>query len=378
MAQIKKPAIVIAFPAHSFGVGPTHDAATEDNDPLLISTAAAPQDGWFIWNHLTEVFEAFLLDGSFGTNANTHPKWAPFNANFVSMHQMFFAALKQRYPTEDLYLVPLGRNSGTMVQVDFLNALNERSVVLVDNVSVPTETHVYFSPSLNQAGNAPIKLSGLSGLTPDINGTYSAVDISFNGTRATIPTATTGVAVVAGATVNATPGCWDPGVTDESSIFVDYASQMDKAYEWLWAADLVPDPRAAFVCLGVNDAIYDTEADFEAAMNRFVTELRLLMQTDGDPKDAMAIVWLEPIITTTTPAPLQVKMETVRTALRTKALADGRFVTVNVDEGTNPLTNPVAMSADTVHPTYRGFMQLAKAMVDSLDDISTWNAPIDL
>ena len=372
MAAIKTPAIVIGFSAHSFGVGLAHDVAVADLDPLLVSPAASPLPNSFIWNHTTGAFVAFQLEaGSGNVNSNTHPDWNLYDADKISMAQMILAASRDRWPDEDIYLVQLGRFAATMDAGVTTNAINDRSVFSVDNTTDPGETRIVFSGGLggaNRLGPMPVQVAGLTGLTPDINGSYASVVVGLAGFQVTVATATTGTAGFGSATVNFTPGTWDPAETGEDAIFPDWDTQMNAAYEWLWAADLAPDPRGLFVCCGVNDVTYGLEAEFEAAMLRFVTAQRLLMNVRVG--ENVPIVWLEPIVSLATSAAAETGMGVIREALRTAARTDSKMVTVNVDSVPVALDAPVAMQTDGVHPTYRGYMDLARKLVAGLDRVT--------
>lgn len=378
MAAVKQPAIVVAMVTHSYGVGLHYEAATRDIDPRLVSPLGSEQANSFVWDHALGSWEKFLLDKNVGTNANTHPKWNAGQIDKIGMTQMYIASCRQRWPDQDIYLLPLSRFAVTMVKGDLNNAGNDFTVIFVDNVTNPAETLLAITPSTGTQGNVEARVHGLTGLTPDINSTYPSVLNDLGGSVIVIPTGTTGVAGIAGARVNLPPGNFDPIIVDESSLYKDFATSVDLAYEALWAADLAPDPRALFVHLGVNDAAFGLGADFEAAMNRFVADVRLLMTVRGAPRDEMAIIWQLPFITNLTSAPIQALLAPIRAALIQQALVDSRFIAVNLDGETNPLDPPVALQGDNLHPTYRGYMDLARAMTKGLDAIPDWDAPIDL
>lgn len=373
MAPIKTPAIVLGFTAHSFGVGPAHDVAVLDDDPLFLSPAAGPLANSFIWNHTAGAFEVFQLEtGSGNVNANTHPDWNQNDADKISMAQMLLAAARQKWPNEDIYLVPLGRFSATMGPGSLSLAVNNRDVFSVDNTTVPTETQIVFTGGLgaiDRAGPVKVALAGLTGLTPDINGTHDPVTVQLSGNQITVPTATTGTAGFGSATVNFMPGTWDPAETGSDSVFVDWDLQLSAAYEALWAADLAPDPRGLFVCIGINDVSFGISSGFEAAMLRFVAAQRTLMNVRSD--EDVPIVWLEPIVALGTSAANAETIRGLQTALRTAARTDPKMATINVDSVPTPLDGPVAMTDDSIHPTYRGFMSLGKALFGGLNATST-------
>lgn len=373
MAVIKTPAIVIAFAGHSFGVGFDHETAVADADPLLRGTPANS----FIWNHAGGTFDAFsLVTGTGNVNQNTHGDWNLNDGDKVSLAQMVLAAARERWPDEDIYLVHLGRGSATMTAVASTNAINDRFIFSVDNTTDPGETRMLMIGGLGactQLGPiGPVRITGLTGLTPDINGEHAAVTVQTSGNQLTIPIATTGTAGAVGgsgpATVNFSNGHWDPAGTGNDAIFVDWDTEMRAAYEALWAADLAPDPRGLFMCNGINDVTFGIEDDFQAAMLRFVTAQRLLMNVRVDVD--VPIVWLEPILALGHSAAVATSIAIIRSALRAAALEDPRMVTLNQDQTAVELDSPVPLQSDNIHPTYRGFMELGKALVRSLDRIT--------
>lgn len=368
---IKTPKIVVFYTAHSFGVGFDHETAVSDANPELVGTPANA----YIWNNTAGAFEGFQAEtGTGNANQNTHLDWNNNDEDKLSMAPMILAQMKVRHPGEDIYLIPLGVFGSTMTKPAVTQAFNNRTVSAVDNTTNGAETRITLNTgafgalAVDRVGPVEATVAGITGLTPDINATEAAATLMTSGLVVVIPTGTTGTASFGSATVNVDLGHWDSALTDNQAIFPDWVTLVTAAYEAMWAADLAPDPRALFVTLGVNDVTYDLQAGFEVAMLAFVTAARDAIRVrEGED---IPIVWLEPIIALANSGAALTRRNTIRTALRTKANADSKFVTLRVDQTDPAVNSPVTLTSDGIHPTYTGFSELSKHLVNALNRIT--------
>ncbi len=374
----RRPAIIVGLCGHSYVVGTSATAFTLDDDPMLISEAPPNHMSPVkVWNHSEAGFENLLIvPGPLDSNCNSSPVWNKNVEATAGPLPSLLRGLTERFPDETIYCVPLGVNGSTLAYHDITQAGTTHIITAV-TVNATTVTVTVADP-VKIGKDFTVNISGVSGLSTTINGAgqtgtpLAPIGYTYD---FTLPITTTGTPVITGATAQWSTGVWDP---TQNEIWTEWSGAVENAYEWLWDANLVPDARACFVSLGVNDAVLGvSDTNYAAAMSAFVTANRLLWETRGQPREEFAHVWLKTIQHDAIPASYQTAVTAVRAAQVAAAAADSRLALLDLDEDADFLADYGPISDDDVHPTYRGYVQMGYRMTrEGLDAISGWSAPL--
>ena len=388
VAGSKTPAIVIGFAAHSYGVGVPASTFVYDNDPDLISSESAPHIGERIWNPSTEQWEdvrLYLSASGLVSNYNRHPEWnwaqlIP-GAEAVASQPSLLHGARERWPDETVHLLNLAANGATLgiASADRTPINVSRALIVPGFLLLELAT---FTGSALLARDLVVQVTGVSGLTPSPNGTHTAARLQFISASAkqwiAIPGTFTGTPVTSGATLGIRPPSWHPSAGE---LFQSWAVQTTQAYQALWDADRIPDFRALFVDLGLNDAASDTVDDFADNLAAFVPAMRQVLRTLGLPRAwDVPVIWLAPIVhdglTSTTLAYVQ----SIRADLAAYAASDSAFRVLTIDESADWLLDAVPISGDEAHPTFAGYRQRGyRAARQGLDLVAGFGAlhPVD-
>ena len=384
------PSIVVPIIGHSFVQGRSLLAAGYNSDPELISKASNPQNGMFVWNMTTQAVEPLILDpdqfsGSYNgfTNLTSSAVYHPGGWNTASFQLAYLQELKIRFPNHNIYLLNLGVNGSTA-------ATHESAVVGGDAIeSVTIGSGIVTIRIAQRGGQKPIKrtstfpvtITGVTGLSTSINGSWTATPINvvttagLQGTQEfTINVFTSGAPVLTDARAVFPEPIWDPSAND---IWTHFETQTAAFFDALHAAGIRPDCRCAAITLAENDIFRQTDVEsYKAAMRRIINGLMTLYTTRTQPRNDIGITMLKAIRHGRFTGSLEVlsDYEAAQTALAGEYT---NVTLVNVDENNDRLLDPVTISIDNIHPDYKGYVALGYQMAKALDNVPAWDAPRD-
>ncbi len=392
------PCVVVYVIGDSYVVGTTAVVLGYLGNPEVVAPAVAPSNGngapipWAkVWNQTTATVEQALVDhtqfASFGglSNMNSSAEFNPGLTGSAGIHIAMFRELRTMFPDHDIVLFPMGINGSTagVHETSLAEGAKIASITPgATTVTITLETAANGGQRLTRTAPLSVTLSGITGLTPDINGAHVATPTGTltnpldPGTQTfTIPVSgVSGTAVVTAARAAIPQSIWDPQAGDVWPYFVD---QVNAFHVGLHDAGYRPDARLACVVLGTNDqALSVTTTAYGDAIARIVEELRNECTTRAKPRDELAVVLLEPIVHGRT-INTATHIRTYQTALRNAISGDTRAVTLNVDENADRTADPVTISYDRIHPDAPGYVNLGYRLVRAAADIGTWDAPVD-
>lgn len=372
----RRPAIVCGFIGPSFCVGTTVNAYLFDDDPDLLSKPGQEHPGRKVWNiaegewQPARIYRELTANGPVPrANFITHPKW---NLGMLIDHgatvgpQMaLLKGLRERFPDEDVHLIVLGANGSTMAPATGEHKPNQILNVIraVDHVAIELKD---IDGRMFLGGDFVVTINGVTGLTPSINGQHhNARHLRFGSSANAPPTQWiqipgrfTGTPAYSGATLWLRPGVWQPSVGE---LWTDFEEVVKSAYEALLDDRRLPDCRALFSVIGINEVYHAVHNEFGAVLDEMVPLARELLQTRAKPRGTIAelpIVWLNPtsheFLTDTENSRLAV----VRAALAARAANDPYFRVLTVDPHVDWLQDLSPISNDKVHPTFRGYQEI--------------------
>lgn len=349
-----------------------------------------------VYNQSTEAIEQLIVDPSLDptfdgrSNTSTNPKLNIGQSNRAGIHVAAARELRLAFPDHDIVLFCLGVDGSTATAHQ--NSIGSSGAKIkavtpgATTTTIELETPGNGGSKIYRTKPLNVVISGVTGLTPSIDGARLATPIEMDtnpvtrGTaKFTIPIGATGTAGVASAFCQLPQTIWDPNSND---AWAEIVEQVPKFHAAMRSANLHADARFAFVLLGTNDAALAanlgnvTPAAYTAAIGRIKTELRNQFETRTKPGDDLAIVFLAPIkhgratIPTTTIASFQ-------SALTAALSGDSRAVALNVDENPDRLVDAVTMDADGIHPDTAGYVQLGYRLARKLADVPAWDATFD-
>ena len=384
------PALVVPIIGHSFVQGRSLLAAGYNADPELVSLTANPQSKLFAWNMTTQAIEPLTLDptispGSYNgfTNLTSSAVYHPGGWNTASFQLAYLNELKIRFPDHNIYVLNLGVNGSTaaahdtaVVGGDAIDAVTVASGV----VTIRIATRSGAKP-IKRTSNFPVTISGVSGLSTSINGSWVATPINVStasglqGTQEfTINAFTSGTPVLTDARAVFPEPIWDPSAND---IWTHFEEQTAAFFDALHDAGIRPDCRCAAITLAENDAFRQTDVEsYKAAMRRIITGLATLFTTRTRPRREIAISLLKIVRhgRYTGNVDTLAEYETAQAAL---AAEYSNVTLVNVDENNDRLLDPVTISTDNIHPDYKGYVALGYQLAKALDNVPSWDAPRD-
>lgn len=361
----KTPAIMVMCIGDSYVEGVSYLQFSLDNDPRLISPSDEPTQGLMVWRSDTQEWDEFWVDSS-GTNVNRHPEWnatktAP-GTQTLSIQPSLLVGLRERYPDETVWIINLAKNGSTLATVPIdtptlqyplaAAALTTDGVIfqLANGVKVTSER------------DFPVLLDGVSGLSTDINGLRTATPILFDSANGGTSffqvdsVGITGTPSVSGATAGIRPPAWEQSANE---LFATLEEEFAAAIQAMWEAGYVPDFRGIYALLGLNDAALGTHNEFADGLAGFVDTLRTMVRTQGRPREFdVPVVWLNPIQHEDMSATTAANLPTIRDAIAAQAQADPYFAVLSLDEDEDWLENPAVISRDTIHPTFRGYVEI--------------------
>jgi len=384
------PSIVVPIIGHSFVQGRSLLAAGYNSDPELISKQSNPQNGMFAWNMTTQAIEPLVLDpdmlsGTYNgyTNLTSSSVYHPGGWNTASFQVAYLQELKIRFPDHNIYLLNLGVNGSTA-------ATHETALTSGDVIeSVTVASGVVTIKITLRAGQKPIKrtstfpvtISGVTGLSTSINGSFTATPINVSTTanlqgtqEFTINVFTSGTPVLTDARAKFPEPIWDPSAND---IWDHFEAQTAAFFDAMHAAGIRPDCRCAAIALAENDIFRQTDVEsYKAAMRRIINGLVTLYTTRTQPRNDIAISLMKAVrhgrFTGSTDTLSE--YEAAQTAL---AGEYPNVTLVNVDENNDRLLDPVTISTDNIHPDYKGYVALGYQLAKALDNVPNWDAPRD-
>jgi hypothetical protein len=383
----KTPAVMVMCIGDSYVEGVSYLQFSLDDDPRLISTVADPIQGLKVWRPDSQAWEDYWLDST-GSNVNRHPEWnATKNVpggQTLSVQPSLLVGLRERYPDETVWLVNLGKSGSTLATVPIdteeLQYPLAAAALTTDGVILQLANGVKVSSDRS----FPVLLAGVSGLSADINGLRSATPVAFDaGSGGTSffqidSVGITGTPSVVGATAGIRPPAWEQGADE---LFASIQTEFQAAIQAAWDAGYVPDFRGIYVMLGLNDAALGVETEFANELAAFVDSMRSMVRTQGQPREFdVPVVWLNPIEHDDMAAGTAAALPTIRTALADQAQSDPYFTVLSLDEDEDWLENPAVISRDTIHPTFRGYVEIGYRLARSgLDQIAGFTArhPVD-
>ena len=365
VASERAPAIVIGFAAHSYGVGVLARTFIDDNDPDLVSSETDPHIGERIWNPSSEAWEDVRLYQSAAglvSNYNRHPEWNwaqifPGGESVASQPSLLHGA-RERFPDETVHLINLAANGATLAIASADRAPLSISRALIQPGALLLELSSFTGAALLDR-DLVVAVAGISGVTPSPNGTHASARLSFISGSArqwiAIPGSYSGTPVTSGATLGIRPPSWHPSAGE---LFDSWALMTTQAYDALWQSGRVPDFRALFVDLGLNDAADDTVDEFADALDAFVPAMRDVLRTLGLPRAwDVPIVWLAPIVHERLSSETLAHVLSIRANLAARAAADPAFRVLALDESADWLLDSVPISGDDVHPTFSAYRE---------------------
>lgn len=366
IANARSPAICIGYIAHSYGVGKAATTFILDGDPDLLSTDADPHVGQRIWNPSTEAWEDVRLglssSGAIECNYNRHPEWNWAQlfpgAEAVGGQPALMHGARERFPDETVHLLNLAVGGATLGIATANRVPRDVTRAIILPGFLLLELSGFSGEALVQR-DLYVEVNGVTGLTPDPNGTHADARLQFISGSAkqwiAIPGDYAGTPNVASATLGIRRASWHPAAAE---LFDSWAVQATQAFEALWSAGRIPDFRALFVDLGANDAASDTADGFGDALAAFVPAIRNTVRTLGLPRQwDVPIVWLAPPIHDGLDATRLAYTQTIRSALAAYAANDPAFVVLSIDENEDWLLDPSPISSDEVHPTFVGYRE---------------------
>jgi hypothetical protein len=391
------PCVVAYLLGDSYVCGTTAVLLGQLANPEVVAPATTQANGhgapipWaLVWNHTTAAVEQALVDHvqfpTFGglSNMNTNAVFNPGLTGSAGVHIAAFRELRTMFPDHDIVLFPFGINGSTATTHATTTTPGAKISAITPGATTVTITldSGTAGQTINRTKPLQVTLSGITGLTPDINGPQVAtpINVSTNplspGTRQfTIAVASvTGTADVSAAYAQVPQSIWDP---DAADVWPEFEAQVNAFHVGLHEAGYRPDARAAFVMLGTNDQALDVgTAAYTEAMQRIVEGIRDICTTRAKPRDELAVVCLEPIVhgRTTNSA---THIRGYQTALRAALSGDTRATTLNVDENTDRVADPVTISYDRVHPDTAGYVNLGLRLARKLVDVGAWDASPD-
>lgn len=393
-----RPCVVAYALGDSYINGSTAYLMGQIGNPEMVAPAVAQANGhgepipWAkVWNHSTAAVETALADHtqftSFGglSNLATNAKFQPGLTGSAGIHIPMFRELRTMFPDHDIVLFQLGVN-GSTAAAHTTSIVGGAKIASISpgasTVTITLETAANGGQRLYRTAPLRVTLSGISGLTPDINGSHVATPTSVStnpltpGTQTfTIPVASvTGTAVVTSARAEVPQGIWDP---DAADIWTEFQDQVNAFHAGLVAAGYRPDARFVFVSLGTNDQALSTgTTEYQAAIARILEGIREECSTRAKPRDELAVIFLEPIVhgrATVTAATTRL----YQTALRNALSGDTQSKTLNVDESADRIADPVTISYDRVHPDVNGYINLGLRAVRAATTVGAWDAAPD-
>ncbi len=350
-----------------------------------------------VYNQSTEAIETLVVDPSLDlayggrSNTSTNPKLNIGQSNRAGIHVAAARELRLAFPDHDIVLFCLGVDGSTATahanSVGTSGAKIKAVTPGATSTTIELEAPGLGGSKIYRTKPFNVSISGVTGLTPSIDGARLATPIEVDtnpvtrGTQKfTIPIGSTGTAGVSSAFVQLPQTIWDPNSND---AWAEIVEQVPKFHAAMRAANLHADARFAFVLLGTNDAALAanlgnvTPADYTAAIGRIKTGLREQFETRTKPGKDLAIVFLAPIkhgratIPTATIGQFQ-------QALAAAISGDTRAIVLNVDETADRLEDAVTIDADRIHPDTNGYVQLGYRLARRLQDVPAWDATFDL
>lgn len=397
------PCVLGIIIGDSYVQGTTAFALGELRDPEVVCPESVLSGGrgepipWLkVYDFSTESIEAAIVDPDQQTtygglaNMSTHPTLNIGQSGRAGIQIAAARELRLAFPDNDIVLFNLGVDGSTATA--HTNSIGTsgggariKSITSGSVTTIELETTSNGGTRINRTKPFNVVISGVTGLTPSIDGTRVATPIDMDsnpltrGTQKfTIPVTTTGTAAFSSATVGVPAGIWDP---DASDIWSEVELHTPKLFAALHAANYTPDARFAFVLLGTNDCNNSaisgvTTSAYTAAIQRILAGLREQFTTRAEPADALAAVFLAPIkhgrATVSTS-----QIASFQTALNSAISGDGRAVVLNVDENSDRLSDAVTIDADGIHPSTPGYVQLGFRLPRKLAAIGTWDAAFD-
>lgn len=393
-----RPCVVAYALGDSYVNGSTAYLMGQVGNPEMVAPVIEQANGhgapipWAkVWNHSTAAVEVAVADHtqftSFGglSNLATNALFQVGLTGAAGIHIPMFRELRTMFPDHDIVLFQLGVN-GSTAAAHTTSIVGGAKIASVSpgasTVTITLETAANGGQRLYRTAPLRVTLSGITGLTPEINGSHVATPTSVStnpltpGTQTfTIPVASvTGTAGVSSARADVPQGIWDP---DAADIWPELQDQINAFHAGLVEAGYRPDARFVFVSLGTNDQALNTgTAEYQAAIGRILEGIREECSTRAKPREELGVVFLEPIVhgrSTITSATTRL----YQTALRNAISGDTRAVTLNVDESADRIADPVTISYDRVHPDVNGYVNLGLRAVRAATEIGTWDAAPD-
>lgn len=364
-------------------------------ESVLSGGLGEPIDWLKVYDFSSESIEAAIVDPTLDTaydgrtNFSTHPTLNIGQSNRAGIQIAAARELRLAFPDNDIVLFNLGIDGSTAsAHANSVGTNGARIKSITPGATTTTielETGANGGTRIYRTKPFNVIISGVTGLTPSIDGTRVATPLDMDsnpltrGTQKfTIPVGSSGTAVVTSAYVKIPASIWDP---DAGDVWDEIETHVPKFFAALNAAKYTPDARFAFVVLGTNDCLNSaisgvTTSTYTAAMQRIVAGIREQFSTRAEPTDDIAVVCLEPIkhgratVSTSTIGSFQA-------ALRSAISGDTRAVSLNVDENADRLADNVTIDADGIHPDTAGYVQLGYRLPRKLAAIGTWDAQFD-
>lgn len=378
-----------------YALGSLRDPEVISPEDVLAGGLGEPIPWLKVYNMGTEAIEQVVvdptLDISYGgrSNLSTHPTLNIGQIGRAGVQVAAARELRLAFPDNDIVLFNLGVDGSTMTpHANVIGTTGARIKSITTGVTTTTielETSTNGGTRIYRTKPFNVLITGVTGLTPSIDGTRLAtpVDMSTNPiTRGTqkfsIPVGTSGTAAFTSATVAIPAGIWDPAAGD---IWAEVEDQVPKFLAALTAANYIPDSKFVLTMIGTNDCNFSavsgiTPTAYTAAVRRFVAAVREQFTTRAEPADDLPIVFLAPIkhgratVATST-------ITSFQSALASAVSGDARVAILNVDENPDRLIDAVVMDADGVHPSTPGYVALGLRLARKLASIPTWDAVFD-
>lgn len=386
----RRPVIVAAMLGHSYGVGRPVLAHYLDADPRVLSDPSDPKPGVFVWNQDTQQIEDVAcwvdeLTGLVSGNINTHPEYnhAQLVAGgaTVGPQVALLHGLRERFPDESVGLLNLSVNGATIAAA----ASGINPIVIVDAIVQPEYVALRLATSsVSFNRQHVVTISGVTGLSPAIDGTHLDAEPIFLGGLGTtawirIPGAFTGTPNVSAATASIRPPVWKPSAGE---LYAAFEQQAKAFYDALLDAGYFPDARIAFGIGGINDARAGSHADFAEALDELVPAVRGLLQTRARPREfaELPFVWMQPILHDGLSTEHAANLAVIRAALAARASADQNFRVMSLDQSADWLLDYASISIDGLHPTGKGLREIGYRLARLGGDlIAGWSSrhPVD-